>query len=87
MWFKGNKKGVAIFYALWGKKGASYNFEGYQTLNGLVKWMIRESMRDIPIHRIGRIVITEEGLVEMEHWFSREEFLKWARPLVGFKIP
>jgi len=87
MWFKGNKFGVAIFYVCWGAKGASYNVEAYQTLNGLVKWAINEIYREMPVHRIGRIVFTEEGPVEKETWSSREEFLEWARPLVGFEIP
>lgn len=87
MWFKGNKSGVAIFYVCWGAKGASYNVEAYQTLNGLVKWIIGKAMSEMPVHRIGMMVITETGPVEKGHWTSRKKFLQWAKPLVGFEIP
>jgi len=87
MWLRGNKDGVGRWYVCWGAKGESYNVELYQTLNGLVKWMINKAFRDIPVHRIGRMVITEEGPVEKEIWSSREEFFKWAKPLVGFEVP
>ena len=81
MWFKGK----VIFYVCWGAK--TYHVEAYQTLNGLAKWIMGEAMSEVPVHRIGRLVFTEEGPVEKEHWSSRKEFLEWARPLVGFKIP
>jgi len=74
MWFRGTKDGVGIWYICWGK--ASYNAELYATPYGVRKWLVSEVMRNIPIHRIGRMVITEDGPVEKEHWSSREEFLK-----------
>ena len=83
MWLRGSKSGVHRWYVCWGAKGQSYNIELYQTLNGLVKWVINN---EVPVHRIGELVITEEGPVEKDHW-SREELLKWAKPLVGFSIP
>lgn len=87
MWLKGSKNGVGRWYVCWGVKDAYYNVELYQTLNGLVKWLIRKTYLGLPVLRIGRMVITEAGPVEKETWPSREEFLEWARPLVGFKIP
>ncbi|MBA7705278.1 hypothetical protein ES703_114104 [subsurface metagenome] len=87
MWIKGHKNGVGFWYVLWGAKGASYDMEVYQTLNGLVNWMRREAYREMPVLRVGRMVVTEEGFVEKECWASREEFIEWARPLVPFPLP
>ncbi len=77
MWFKGTKFGVSIWYVCWGLKGESYNAELYQTTTGLKMWLVNPSYRDMSIFRIGRVVITEDGPVEKEHWDTREEFLKW----------
>jgi len=87
MWLRGSKTGVHRWYVCWGRKGETYNVDLYQTLNGLTKWMINEVYRDVPVLRIGTLLITEEGVVEKDTWPSREEFLKWAKPLVGFEIP
>lgn len=87
MWLKGTKNGVGRWYVCWGLKGESFNVELYQTLNGLVKWMIQPTYRNVPVFRIGRMEITAEGPAEKEHWTSREEFLEWAKPLIGFKFP
>lgn len=87
MWLRGSKSGVGRWYVCWGLKGAGYNVELYQTLTGLIKWMINKTYGDVPVLRVGRMVITEEGPVEKESWSSREEFLKWAKPIAGFKIP
>ena len=87
MWLRGGKSGVGRWYVCWGLKGESYNADVYQTLNGLVKWMINKVYREVPVLRIGRMIITEEGPVEKEHWDSREEFLQWAKPLIGLEIP
>lgn len=87
MWLRGSKGGVGRWYVCWGLKGESYNVELYVTLNGLAKWMINKVYRDIPVLRIGRMVITEDGPVEKEHWGSRGEFLEWVKPLVTFEIP
>ena len=76
MWVRGTKYGVGIWYICWGAKGASYNAELYATPYGVRKWLTGGAMRNVPIHRIGRMVITEEGPVEKEYWSSREEFLK-----------
>lgn len=84
MWLRGGKNGVGRWYVYWGAKGGPYNVELYQDLNWLVKWVISNA---VPVYRIGRMVITEEGPAEKEHWDSREEFLQWAKPLVGFEIP
>lgn len=40
----------------------------------------------MPVDCVGRMVITEEGPVEKEHWDSREAFLKWVKPLVAFEL-
>jgi len=80
MWLR--KNGVGRWYVCWGVKGDSYNVELYQTLNWLTKWMIDKTYHNLPVLRIGRMVITEEGPVEKEHWSSREEFLEWAKTLV-----
>lgn len=85
MWLKGSKSGVGRWYVCWGVKDISYNVELYQTLNGLAKWVSGTS--DIAILRIGRWLITEAGLVETEHWSTKKEFLEWAKPLIGFKLP
>ena len=87
MWFRGNKSGVQVFFVCWGAKGGPYNIEAYQTLNGLAKWMMNETYREVPVHHIGRLVFTDKAAVVKETWETREEFLEWARPLVGFEIP
>lgn len=79
MWFQGSKDAVSIWYACWGKKGASYNAELYKTSAGLMKWCHNPAYANIPIRRLGRMEITENGPVEKEHWDTREEFLKWYR--------
>ncbi len=81
MWLRGSKNGVSRWYVCWGVKGVSYNVELYQTLNGLVKSLLTNAYSELPIHRIGRMVITEEGPVETHFWPSREQFLKWAESL------
>lgn len=85
MWIKGHKNGVGFWYVLWGRKGTTYGMEVYLKLNGLAKWFRREVYMNVPVLRIGRMVVTEEGFVEKEHWTSREEFLKWA--IGEFPIP
>lgn len=87
MWIKGHENGVGFWYVLWGAKGASYNMEVYQTFNGLANWFRKGAYRDIPVHRIGRMVVTEEGFAEKEHWINREQFIEWARPLAPFPLP
>ena len=89
MWIKGQKNGVGFWYVLWGQKGKVYNMEVYLTLNGLANWFRKDAYRDIPVLRIGRMVVTEKGFAEQEReqWTSRKEFLEWAKPLVGFPIP
>ena len=82
MWLRGDKGGVGRWYVCWGLKGESYNVELYHTLNGLVKWMTNVVYASVPVLRVGRMVITEEGPVEKEHWDTRAEFLEWAKPLV-----
>lgn len=87
MWFRGDKAGVPFWYVYWGAWEGSKNIEAYMTLNGLVKWVINDAYREVPVYRLGRVVFTEEGPEEKESWTRREEFLEWARPLVGFEIP
>ena len=87
MWFKGGKNGVGMWYVCWGREDACFNLEGYQTLNGLAKWFAKKAYREVPVLRVGRIEITKDGVEEKEHWESREEFLKWAKPLVAFSLP
>jgi len=86
MWLRGSKSGVGRWYVCWGRKGECYNVELYQTLSGLVKWMINKTYLEVPVLRVGRMVITEEGPVEEETWASREQFMEWAKPMVGFPI-
>jgi len=87
MWFKGGKNEVCIWYVCWGREGATCNVEGYHTLNGLAKWFTKGAFSEVPILRVGRMTISRAGIEEKEHWESREEFLKWAKPLVGFPLP
>ena len=87
MWFKGGKDQVSIWYVCWGLEGASFNLEGYQTLNGLAKWFTKEAYKEVPVLRVGRMEISKEGVVEAEHWDSREEFLRWASRVVSFTLP
>lgn len=87
MWFKGGKNAVSIWYVCWGRKDATCHFEGYQTLNGLAHWFAKEAYKEVPVQRVGQMVISKDGIEEKLHWESREEFLKWAKPLVGFKLP
>ena len=87
MWFKGGKNAVCIWYVCWGRKDATCNVEGYQTLNGLAKWFTKKDYRGVPVLRVGRLVFTGEGVEEEEHWESREEFLKWAKTVVAFTLP
>ena len=75
MLFRGTKYGVGIWYICWGVKGCEYNAELYATPYGVRKWLTGIGMGAVPVHRIGRIVITEDGPVEKEHWDSLEEFL------------
>lgn len=84
MWLKGSKSGVGRWYVCWGRKGEIYNVELYQTLNGLINWMLKKVYSEVPVLRVGRLVITEEGPVEKESWPSREEFLKWAKRLGAY---
>lgn len=87
MWFKGGKDAVGIWYVCWGRPGVSCNVEEYMTLTGLAKWFANEAYSQVPVFRAGRMVISKDGVEEKDHWDSREEFLNWARPLVGFKLP
>lgn len=87
MWFKGGKNEVCIWYLCWGREGESFNLEGYMTLHGLAKWFTKEVYKGVPVLRVGRMIISKEGVVEKDHWDSREEFLNWARNLVPFPLP
>ena len=86
MWIKGHKTGVGFWYVLWGVEGSSYNMEVYQTLNGLANWFRKKPYREIPVLRVGRMVVTKEGFVEKEHWINREQFIEWAKNLVPFSL-
>lgn len=79
MWIRGSESGVSIWYVCWGASGGSYNVDLYKTSTGLRGWLTSKAYSNIPIHRIGRMEITEAGPVEKEHWGTREEFLKWYR--------
>lgn len=87
MWFRGGKDQVSIWYVCWGREGATCNVEAYQTLNGLAHWFAKGAYKDVPVQRAGQMIISKEGLVEKMSWESREEFIEWARPLVGFPLP
>lgn len=87
MWIKGYKDGVGFWYVLWGRKGTNYNMDAYMTFIGLANWFRRKAYSEVPVVRVGRMVATEDGFDEKEHWTSREEFIKWARPLVSFPLP
>ncbi len=87
MWFKGGKTGVSIWYVCWGLEGESFNLEGYQTLNGLAKWFTKEAYKEVPVLRAGQMIIRKDGIEDKLQWQSREEFLKWAKPLVAFSLP
>lgn len=87
MWIKGHKNGVGFWYVLWGREGTTYNLEVYHTLNGLANWMRKEVYKNVPVQRVGRMVVTKEGFTEKEHWDSREEFIEFAKPLVPFSFP
>lgn len=87
MWFKGGKTGVSIWYVCWGREGVTHNVEGYSTLNGLAKWFANKAYRAVPVLRVGRMVISKGGIEEKDIWESREEFVKWAKPLVAFSLP
>lgn len=87
MWFRGGKDGVSIWYVCWGREDVELNVEEYKTLNGLAKWFANEAYREVPVQRAGRVVISKDGVEEKDHWDSREEFLKWAKPLVAFTLP
>jgi len=86
VWIKGHASGVGFWYVLWGRKGATFNLEVYHTFNGLANWMRKEVYKEVPVLRVGRMVVTEEGFAEKEHWDSREEFIEYARPLVPFSF-
>jgi len=87
MFIEGTTSGVGFWYVCWGLQGESYYMNTYLKLNGLAKWFASEAYKGVPVLRVGRIVITEKGVEEKEHWESREEFLKWAKPLVPFSLP
>lgn len=87
MWIKGYQTGVGFWYVLRGKEETSYNLEVYRTFNGLANWMRKEVYKDVPVQRIGRMVVTREGFAEKEHWDSREEFIEYAKSLVTFTFP
>jgi hypothetical protein len=87
MWIKGNQFGVGFWYVLWGREEVTYNLEVYHTLNGLANWIRKEAYKNVPVQRVGRMVVTEKGFEEKEHWASREEFIDFARPLVSFPLP
>ena len=86
MWISGNKYCVSFWYVCWGAKGQSYNLDLYKTLNGLARWFANPADRDVPVHRVGRMEINGDGPVEKDLWRSREEFIEYAKPLVGFKL-
>lgn len=75
MWFRGTKFGVGIWFVLWGKADTGYNADFYKTSNGLRNWLLEPAFRNLPIVRIGRVVLTQAGWEEKELWRTREEFL------------
>ena len=68
MWFKGGKNAVCIWYVCWGRQDATCNVEGYKTLNGLAKWFANAAYREVPIQRVGRMIISKEGIEEKDTW-------------------
>jgi len=83
MFCRGFKGGVCLWYVLWGAAGDDCYASVYLTLNGLAKWI--NNNQGVPIHRIGRIILEPKGPEEKESW-TREEFVKWAKNLVPFKV-
>lgn len=75
MWFRGTMSGVGIWFILWGKPDTGYNAEFYKTPNGVRNWLIHPAFREVPVVRIGRVVLSEMGWEEKEVWRTREEFL------------
>ena len=87
MFIEGSTSGVGFWYVCWGREGSAYYLSTYLKLNGLAKWFASEAYREVPVRRVGRVVITGKGVEETRTWGSREEFLKWAKPLVAFPLP
>lgn len=75
MWFRGTKSGVGVWFILWGKADTGYNAEFYATPYGVRRWLTGEAMRNVPVVRIGRAVLSETGWEEKEVWITREAFL------------
>lgn len=84
MWIQGNTSRVIMWYACWSAPGGSYNLEIYKTPTGLKGWCEQPAYANIPIHRLGRVVITENGPYEDISWDTREEFLNWRSRGTGF---
>jgi len=75
MWFRGTKTGVAVWSILWGKPDTGYNAEFYKTPYGIRKWLTNPVFRDVPVVRVSRVELSENGWEEKEHW-TKEEFLE-----------
>lgn len=76
MWFRGTKTGVGIWFILWGRPDIGYDAELYKTPYGVRNWLMNRAYQNVPVARIGRVVLTPSGWEEKECWLSREEFLK-----------
>ena len=77
MLVQGTRTGASIWFVLWGRKETVINMNLYKTSMGLKGWVTGGEWSDVPIVRLGRIEITEDGPVERDTWKSRESFLKW----------
>lgn len=75
MWFRGTRSGVGIWFVLWGKPDTGYNAELYKTPYGLRNWLMNPAFQNVPVVRLGRVVLSERGWEEKECWKTREEFL------------
>lgn len=75
MWFRGTESGVGVWFVLWGRPDIGYSAEFWKTPYGLRNWLTNSAFRDLPVVRLGRVVITESGWEEKEVWRTREEFL------------
>lgn len=64
-----------LWFVLWGRKETALAMNIYKTSAGLKKWVTGEEWRNVPVVRLGKIEITDAGVLEKIFWLTRQEFL------------
>ena len=75
MLIQGRKTGASVWFVLWGSKETVINMNLYKTSAGLKRWVTGEEWQEVPVIRLGKIDLSDEGPVEKIYWTTREAFL------------